>query len=145
MCATATYTYIPAYKKFGKNVRIIHFIGQSKPWHIQWDEEGSLVPRTHEEHTMDHVAHWWTIFREDIEPKIPEGWRFFSPKKSEVGPRPSYYLPENTAVEMSPGQYGQSERGRWEEGRPDYMGSASFDNILKRIEKTMREDPDGKH
>ena len=28
-------------------------------------------------------------------------------------------------------------RERWEEGAPDYSGSASFENILKKIEKTM--------
>ena len=31
----------------------------------------------------------------------------------------------------------QDKRERWEEGHPDYMGSASFDNILKKIETTM--------
>ena len=30
-----------------------------------------------------------------------------------------------------------ADKGRWEEGNPDYMGSASFDNILKKIETTM--------
>ncbi len=28
-------------------------------------------------------------------------------------------------------------RERWEAGNPDYMGSASFDNILKKIDSSM--------
>merc|ERR1712058_141786 len=30
--ATATYSYLPAYKFFGHNVKIVHFIGATKPW-----------------------------------------------------------------------------------------------------------------
>ena len=31
-------------------------------------------------------------------------------------------------------------RGNWESGSPDYMGSASFNNILKKIDKTLDEE-----
>ncbi|KAI6047947.1 glycosyltransferase family 8 protein [Pisolithus marmoratus] len=30
---TATYTYAPAYERFGSQISAIHFIGPSKPWH----------------------------------------------------------------------------------------------------------------
>ena len=32
---------------------------------------------------------------------------------------------------------GGDARERWEVGQPDYMGSASFDNILRKIDSTM--------
>ena len=35
------------------------------------------------------------------------------------------------------GSSGDDRRERWEVGQPDYMGSASFDNILKKLESTM--------
>ena len=31
-------------------------------------------------------------------------------------------------------------RINWEAGSPDYMGSASFNNILKKIDKTLDEE-----
>ena len=33
--AAATYTYAPAYKQFANDVRVIHFLGSSKPWTSQ--------------------------------------------------------------------------------------------------------------
>ncbi|KAI9563061.1 hypothetical protein GHT06_010518 [Daphnia sinensis] len=56
MTASASYSYRPAYKQFGKNVRIVHFIGSPKPW--QASEASAFqnpVPG-------DHIAHWWRIF-----------------------------------------------------------------------------------
>ena len=32
MVASASHSYLPAYKKFGANVKIVHFIGADKPW-----------------------------------------------------------------------------------------------------------------
>ena len=29
------------------------------------------------------------------------------------------------------------DRGRWEQGAPDYRGADSFDNIIKKIDSTM--------
>ncbi|KZS10928.1 glycogenin-1 isoform X1 [Daphnia magna] len=64
MTASASYSYRPAYKQFGKNVRIVHFIGSPKPW--QASEASAFqnpVPG-------DHIAHWWRIFICNVLPRL---------------------------------------------------------------------------
>jgi hypothetical protein len=39
---------------------------------------------------------------------------------------------------------GQDERGDWESGRPDYLGRAAFDNILKKIDASVSSPKTGK-
>ena len=45
--------------------------------------------------------------------------------------------PEGAASGAAAGGGGGDQRERWEVGQPDYMGSASFDNILRKIDSTM--------
>lgn len=73
MCATATYTYLPAYKKFGRDVRIVHFIGTSKPWHVAFDDQGQPMPQMYEVHTLEHLKQWWQIFHSDVRPNLARG------------------------------------------------------------------------
>merc|ERR1712013_941568 len=51
MVASATYSYLPAFKKFGKNVHIIHFIGAAKPWKTCFDGSGNAILGSVEKHT----------------------------------------------------------------------------------------------
>ena len=39
----------------------------------------------------------------------------------------------------APAQAAPDTRQAWECGSPDYMGTASFENILKKIDKTIQE------
>merc|ERR1719447_2536735 len=43
MTASATYSYLPAFKKFGKGVKIIHFVGAIKPWQVSFDSAGEAI------------------------------------------------------------------------------------------------------
>jgi len=142
MCATATYTYIPAYKYFGHDVKIVHFIGASKPWHVQFAPSGQPLSRSGEEHTNKHLAYWWQIFHSDVSNKqvvTGDGGSSQPDYRSASG----YVIYEGPAHEQgsgaagAAGPSGDDRRERWEVGHPDYMGSASFDNILKKLESTM--------
>ncbi|XP_046485626.1 titin isoform X1 [Neodiprion pinetum] len=71
MCSTATYSYLPAYKQFGENVRIIHFIGATKPWLQYFDTETSTVhPPSGCNHLQPLLQLWWNIFCENVYPKL---------------------------------------------------------------------------
>lgn len=135
MVATATYTYLPAFKKYGQNVKIVHFIGASKPWHASFDQVGQPVPRQSEDkHAIEHLKNWWHIYRSDVVPKMGTASKA-SPKPVAVkhvtakgdAPKPEGIL----AVEKD------MSKQAWEQGHPDYRGASSMDNIIKKIETTL--------
>lgn len=47
MTLTTTYTYAPAFKKYGVNVKIVHFLGPLKPWLHTIDSQTGQVMYTH--------------------------------------------------------------------------------------------------
>ncbi|PIC17774.1 hypothetical protein B9Z55_023894 [Caenorhabditis nigoni] len=55
MTAGAFYTYAAAYKRYGANTKIVHFIGSVKPWH------GSAAV-----HTGEHFKHWQNIYHAHV-------------------------------------------------------------------------------
>lgn len=133
MVATATYTYIPAYKYYGHRVKIVHFIGATKPWHVKFDSVGQPLAGPLEAHTQDHLSRWWNIFHSDVKPKLSE----LAPGAS-FGPLEPSFLQARTepGAAADPVELAQS-RGDWEVGRPDYMGRDAFDNILKKIDASV--------
>jgi len=138
MCATATYTYLPAYKFFGKDVKIIHFIGSSKPWHVSFDEQGEPLSGDYGKHAQEHLKLWWNIFCSKVKPSLDL-----------AGKQPTAHgvvqevmdSPSEAASGISVSTATDS-REAWEQGRPDYAGTAAFDNIMKKMESTMRMSPD---
>jgi len=159
MVATATYTYLPAFKKFGSNVKIVHFIGVSKPWHAAFDQAGQPVPRQSEDkHAIEHLKNWWQIYHSDV---VPQMKKFNGQQPITIPLPPPIASAEGgsgdsaaaTAVataafgaaaaaardESQAVQAFQSEMSRhaWEQGQPDFRGSASMENIIKKIDNTM--------
>ncbi|XP_008552140.1 cell surface glycoprotein 1 isoform X2 [Microplitis demolitor] len=71
MCSTATYSYLPAYKQFGEEVRIIHFIGSTKPWLQYFDTQTGIVhPSPDSNHVQSLLQHWWNIFCRDVHSQL---------------------------------------------------------------------------
>lgn len=149
MCATATYTYLPAFRHFGHNVKIIHFLGTSKPWHVKFDQQGTPQSQKYEEHTSMFLKHWWHIFHTDVKPSLVK----MGEEMKESGPSGDFGADVNAAISVGVQDPDQSEasgsstqdRGRWEQGHPDFTGADSFDNILKKIDSTMSTPKTGPH
>lgn len=150
MVASATYSYLPAFKKFGENVKIIHFIGASKPWLVHFDSNGRAMLGSTEQHTSHHLQLWWQIFSTEVKPLISKHIenKEIGTEKGAIFTEASYphqsALPcmgETTRCESysapPPPPPPQDNRSSWEEGTPDFTGTASFDNILKKIDQTM--------
>ncbi|KAJ4428320.1 hypothetical protein ANN_24339, partial [Periplaneta americana] len=71
MVATATYSYLPAYKQYGENAKIVHFIGAVKPWLQYFDSETRLVQPPHgSEHMRNLLQLWWDIFCSTVHPSL---------------------------------------------------------------------------
>jgi glycogenin glucosyltransferase len=68
---TAVYSYIPAFKQFGENVKILHFIGTIKPWLLSFNSQLKTVntPQGYG-HITEFLQLWWNIFCDDIHPQL---------------------------------------------------------------------------
>lgn len=57
--------------RFGDNVKILHFIGQLKPWLVNFDPVSkSVYPPPEYKHMGDYLNMWWNTFVSDIHPKL---------------------------------------------------------------------------
>ncbi|CAB4063667.1 GYG1 [Lepeophtheirus salmonis] len=145
MCATSTYTYLPAYKKFSDSVKIIHFIGMSKPWDARIEgSTGRHISRVEDSHANEHLEKWWSIYESHVKPIISHDVSLlgsFSTQNPSLAKDSSssiqyFNAPQNVHIVEPP----KDNRLSWEKGCPDYMGTASFDKILEKINTTLLEE-----
>ncbi|XP_055535960.1 uncharacterized protein LOC129724809 isoform X2 [Wyeomyia smithii] len=69
--SVATYSYLPAFKQFGQNTKILHFIGTAKPWLQNFNSETRkvYVPGGYQ-HLANFLQFWWDIFCEDVHSRL---------------------------------------------------------------------------
>jgi len=139
LVSTATYSYKPAFVKNAKDVKIVHFIGATKPWLMKFNNLGEAEIGVHEVHTRSHLQLWWQIYTHEVAPKL-----------NKISPGPGYQSPVPTGGPICPSYTTcpppplppappspKDQRADWEKGSPDYTGTASFNNILKKIDQTL--------
>ncbi|XP_061506001.1 uncharacterized protein LOC1269519 isoform X9 [Anopheles gambiae] len=69
--SVATYSYLPAFKQFGQNTKILHFIGVAKPWLQNFNSETRKVYVPSEcQHLANFLQYWWDIFAEDVHSRL---------------------------------------------------------------------------
>lgn len=72
MHASAVYTYAPAFRKYGDQIKIVHFLGAVKPWLYNYSPSSATVTSTFADvHHMPHVQSWWNVFIAQVRPKLP--------------------------------------------------------------------------
>ncbi|XP_062612722.1 glycogenin-1-like [Saccostrea cucullata] len=67
----AFYSYLPAFTQFKDSVKIVHFIGATKPWHHPYNtatKEVTPLPETG--HNKDYLQIWWDIFMTFVQPTL---------------------------------------------------------------------------
>ncbi|XP_065084569.1 protein piccolo isoform X5 [Ochlerotatus camptorhynchus] len=69
--SVASYSYLPAFKQFGQNTKILHFIGTAKPWLQNFNSESRQVhiPGGYQ-HLANFLQYWWDIFCEDVHSRL---------------------------------------------------------------------------
>jgi glycogenin glucosyltransferase len=69
--STATYSYLPAFKHFSKDIKIIHFIGETKPW-VQNFNSVTLQVQSPSgfNHLQEYLQLWWDIFCKQVHPVL---------------------------------------------------------------------------
>ncbi|XP_068626214.1 uncharacterized protein [Battus philenor] len=66
--SAAFYSYLPALKHYGQNLKIIHFIGAAKPWLQQFNWESRSVDAP--EHLKELLQLWWDLFVSQVHPQL---------------------------------------------------------------------------
>nr|AXS78258.1 glycogenin-2 [Anisakis simplex] len=133
MTSGAIYTYAAAYKRFGSQVKIVHFLGAVKPW----QESGG-------HHISEHIAHWWSLFSTRVAPNLPSShvsnWSCSMPvctlppdsctsvpdRRDE--PFEQHLLPLDKGLNIVEGESNQKEQEHQQQRQQDGHTSESQDN-----------------
>ncbi|EFO93752.1 hypothetical protein CRE_12592 [Caenorhabditis remanei] len=107
------YSYAAAYRKYGGETKIVHFIGAQKPWSLNTSDIGI--------HKSDHY-HQWHKFSQQ---------QFSSLKKEQKSGLVSPPKPSDDS---------EMQRVAWEAGHPDYLGKDAFKNIQKALDESMADE-----
>lgn len=58
---------------FGRNVKIIHFIGAAKPWKASFNQKrGPVLNRPENFHLEKHLKKWWQIYSTEVRPRMEQ-------------------------------------------------------------------------
>merc|ERR1712227_839892 len=143
----AFYSYLPAFRHYGKNIKICHFIGRQKPWHHTFNMHTNRVEIQEEAgHCAEFLQQWWELFMSRVQPRLSsslsDGPTLSSSTQSDgvhcgpyhsLGSTASGEGPVYTEVQLAD----ETRQYAWERGQIDYMGIDSFENIESHIKKMM--------
>ena len=127
----AFYSYLPAFKQFYNDIKVVHFIGAVKPWHHAYNRRTctvSALPGS--AHSEEFLQKWWSLLMECV-PAHPHLDQTLS---GITGDLSNLKISES---DSSAGMSGRSDRIRklqWEDGQVDYLGADRFENILAKLD-----------
>jgi len=129
--AQTFYSYKPALKQFGKDVKVIHFIGATKPWHLTYNISTDSVVSSDPSvlHSQDFLQLWWKIFINRVKGTLDVNTVLLSEDMCRL----SIYTAHQLGDEHR--QYS------WERGHVDYLGIDSFENIQRQLDAKIQEKP----
>lgn len=75
LSSSSVYTYIPAFRQFGSDAKVIHFLGSMKPWSCKYNPQSRSV--TDEGTSLGHqqlefIMLWWETFISNVLPLLAE-------------------------------------------------------------------------
>ncbi|XP_028348294.1 glycogenin-2 isoform X3 [Physeter macrocephalus] len=72
LSSNTAYTYSPAFKQFGSSVKVVHFLGSTKPWNYTYNPQtGSVLEEgsgSVNQHQTSFLNLWWGIYHRSILP-----------------------------------------------------------------------------
>ncbi|XP_063306239.1 glycogenin-2 isoform X2 [Pelobates fuscus] len=72
---SSVYTYSPAFKQFGSEAKVVHFIGTPKPWNLKYNPQTKSVVEDESlsgQHNLSFLVLWWEIYISDVLPFLTE-------------------------------------------------------------------------
>lgn len=147
LSSISIYSYLPAFKAFGANAKVVHFLGKVKPWNYTYDSKTRTVKGDAHDQTLIHPEFlnlWWEMYTSRILPLLTEHGVVKDVstglKAEEVTEAVSQMSITAAAAAPPPPPPVSSEerRERWEQGQVDYMGADSYDNIKKKLDTYLQ-------
>ncbi|XP_044288690.1 glycogenin-1 isoform X2 [Varanus komodoensis] len=166
LSSISIYSYLPAFKAFGTNAKVVHFLGRMKPWNYTYDSKAKSVKEDAQDPTMVHpefLNMWWNTYVTNILPLLHQhgaikdtatGVKALSGlvyslafscgfcREEEVAEAVSHLSLSPAALPPSPpsppAMSSEERKERWEQGQADYMGADSFDNIKKKLDTYLQ-------
>uniref|UniRef100_A0A4W5L9Q4 glycogenin glucosyltransferase n=1 Tax=Hucho hucho TaxID=62062 RepID=A0A4W5L9Q4_9TELE len=126
----AIYTYLPAFKQYGHEAKVVHFLGKVKPWNYSYDTQTgkikghTLTPGSGDLHP-DFLVQWWNLYSSGVLPALRDSYGdalFCSGCTEVLSPIPVPFVSS------------EERRQRWEGGQADYMGADSFESIQRKLD-----------
>lgn len=80
LSASAFYTYLPAFHRYGHEAKIVHFLGGTKPWDCISNQQANQDSQLDQ-----YVNQWWAEYHRQTPPAVAKpGPREFSQRKHSV-------------------------------------------------------------
>ncbi|XP_015230781.1 PREDICTED: glycogenin-1 isoform X1 [Cyprinodon variegatus] len=151
LSSIAIYSYLPAFKQYGHDAKVVHFLGKVKPWNYSYDAQKGEVkghstsPDQCQMHP-DYLLQWWQLYATSVLPLMQKAYGdtpFSSgcvdqkscPDKPHEDvreqPKPSTPPPSQTVSS-------EERKQRWEAGQIDYLGDDSFTNIEQKLNSFLK-------
>ncbi|XP_072313973.1 glycogenin-1a isoform X2 [Eucyclogobius newberryi] len=148
LSSIAIYSYLPAFKQYGHNAKVVHFLGQVKPWSYSYDIQkgevrGHSVSQQPGHLHPDYLLLWWQLYAKSVAPRL----------QTAFGDKPFYsgfvQHEEHTehagaahqaalAAPEPPKVSSEERKKRWEAGQIDYLGEDSFANIERKLDSFLK-------
>jgi len=82
---SASYSYLPAFARFADQVRVVHFIGLTKPWSCKRSPDGKVVPPrvsgaeslSSSDAYVRFLQQWWNLHDRYITPRARKIFTLF--------------------------------------------------------------------
>ncbi|CAI5772204.1 glycogenin-2 isoform X1 [Podarcis lilfordi] len=74
LSSSVVYTYAPAFQYFGKDTKVVHFLGPSKPWNYKYNPQtGTVIEDSSSSLSNSQLCFlqlWWTTYSSDVLPLL---------------------------------------------------------------------------
>ncbi|XP_056151917.1 glycogenin-1a [Lampris incognitus] len=145
LSSIAIYSYLPAFKQYGHEAKVVHFLGKMKPWNYSYDAESrevkghSLSPDLLHLHP-DYLVMWWELYCKSVLPVLKQAYGDIPCNTDCTEDKVCGDVKEVAALApVPPRQISSEERKqRWEAGQADYMGDDSFVHIERKLDSFLK-------
>ncbi|XP_075412018.1 glycogenin-1 [Tenrec ecaudatus] len=145
LSSVSIYSYLPAFRAFGANAKVVHFLGLIKPWNYTYDPKTRSVRSDGQDPTMIHpefLNTWWDIFTTNIVPLLQQVGLVKDTVSyltvEEVSGAVSHLSLGELPAVVQPFVSSEERKERWEQGQADYLGADSFDNIQRKLDAYLQ-------